>query len=215
MAGTNRRRSDRVPKRVEVQFWQMGEKIRRGYSTNISARGMHITTANPLPPRSRLRIEVFDGQRGFLVEGVVAHRRLVAPELMKVTPPGMGVRFLSPDELVHELLPPEGAAGTRTFSVHFATAREFLDVYERDIANGGLFVATSQPCRLREQVRIALHPPGPSPTPLLLPARVVQRFEPGPGGGAVLEGMGVELLDLSETLARLRPIVESLAGLIS
>jgi hypothetical protein len=66
---------------------------------------------------------------------------------------------------------------------------------------------------MRERVCIALHPPGPSPTPLLLPARVVQRFEPRPGSGAALVGMGVELLDLSQTLARLRPIIEGLAGL--
>jgi hypothetical protein len=240
----NRRRSEpRVSRRVEVQFWQVGEKIQRGYSTNISSRGMHIATANPLPPRSRLRIEVLHGERGFLIEGVVAHRRLVHQELMKVAAPGMGVRFLSPDELIREIFPLEGALAPppppapglepeqaavddgaldashpeemRIFSVRFASAKDFLGVYERDIVNGGLFVATSRPGRMRELVRIELHPPGPSPAPILLPARVVQRFEPKPGSGAILVGMGVELLDLPETLARLQPIAESLAGLLS
>jgi hypothetical protein len=233
----NRRRSERVSKRVEVQFWQLGEKIQRGYSTNISAKGMHIATASPLPPRSRLRIEVLHGDRGFLIEGVVAHRRAVPQELMKVTPPGMGVRFLSPDELIREIFPLEGAlappppagepepAGTaldaphpeemRTFSVRFASAKDFLGVYERDIVNGGLFVGTSRPGRMRELVRIELHPPGPAAAPILLPARVVQRFEPKPGSGAILVGMGVELLDLPETLTRLQPIADRLASLVS
>ena len=230
----NRRRSERVPRRVEVQFWQVGQKIHRGYSTNISATGMHISTSNPLPPRARLRIEVMNGERGFMIEGVVAHRRAVHPELIKVTPAGMGVRFLSPDELLHEIFPaapgtaadaPAGA-GTpahaaeeppqeevRTFPVRFASAKDFLGIYERDIVNGALFVATNRPGKMREVVRIEVHPPGPAPGPILLAARVVQRFEPEPGSGAILVGMGVELLDLPEALTRLRPIAEQLASL--
>jgi len=233
----NRRRSERVSRRVEVQFWQVGQKILRGYSTNISATGMHIATANPLPPRARLRIEVLHGDRGFLIEGVVAHRRAVHPELMKVQPPGMGVRFLSPDELIREIFPLEGALApapdvvdptapqeaheaqqdedVRTFSVRFASAKDFLGIYHRDIVNGGLFVATSRPGRMREIVRIELHPPDPVPEAILLPARVVQRFQPQPGTGPILVGMGVELLDLPETLARLQPIAERLASLAS
>ncbi|HLX08119.1 MAG TPA: PilZ domain-containing protein [Thermoanaerobaculia bacterium] len=238
----NRRQSERVSRRVEVQFWQVGQKIQRGYSTNISANGMHIATANPLPPHSRLRIEVIHGDRGFLIEGVVAHRRAIHPELMKVLPPGMGVRFLSPGELIREIFPraagaPRAAANeggsptpetpenyeletplrddVRTFTVRFASAKDFLGVYERDIVNGGLFVATSRPGRMRELVRIEIHPPGPAQPPVLLPARVVQRFEPEPGSGAILVGMGVELLELPQTLARLRPIAEHLATLVS
>src|SRR5260370_42716245 len=102
----NRRRSERVSKRVEVQFWQAGQKIHRGYSTNISASGMPISTANPLPPQARLRIEAIHGDRGFLIEGVVAHRRAAHPEPMKVTPPGMGARLLDPEELIREIFPP-------------------------------------------------------------------------------------------------------------
>jgi PilZ domain len=232
----NRRRNEtRVPKRVEVQFWQVGQKIHRGYSTNISAGGMHISTANPLPPRARLRIEVVHGERGFMIEGVVAHRRAAHPEIMKVTPPGMGVRFLSPEELIGEIFPADGggvaaaAAGggtteapeerreadVRIFTVRFASAKDFLGIYERDIVNGGLFVATSRPAGMRELVRIELYPPGPSASPIQLPARVLQRFEPQPGSGAILVGMAVELLDLPAALDRLRPIAAGLASLVS
>jgi hypothetical protein len=231
----NRRRSERVSRRVEVQFWQVGQKVHRGYSTNISATGMHIATATPLPPQARLRIEVIHGDRGFLIEGVVAHRRAVHPELMKVTQPGMGVRFLGAEELIRELFPREAAAGgsagrpspsndldpipeveeIRTFSVRFASPKDFLGVYERDIVNGGLFVATSRPGRMREVVRVEIHPPDPGLAPILLPARVVQRFQPQPGSGAILVGMGVELLDLPDALARLRPVAERLGSLIT
>jgi PilZ domain len=233
----NRRRSERVSKRVEVRFWQVGQKVQHGYSTNISSTGMHIATANPLPPRARLRIEVLHGEHGFLIEGVVAHRRAVHPELAKVTQPGMGVRFMTPIELLRELYldeqrgagpagdkpesPPAGGEAeapapvgeTRTFIVRFASPKDFLGIYERDIVNGGLFVATSRPAGMREVVQIELQPPHHGAEAVVLPARVVRRFQPPPGTGAILVGMGVELLDPTDALARLRPVVERLAGL--
>jgi PilZ domain len=236
----NRRQSERYTRRVEVQFWQPGQKVLRGYSTNFSATGMHISTPNPLPPRSRLRIEVICGERGFLIEGVVAHRRAVHPELVKVSAPGMGVRFMSAAELIGEMLPGEasrsaaaaGAASpdraalqgrdplpgeleTRTFSVRFASASDFLSVYDRDMVNGGLFVATSRPGRMREVVWVEIHPPGPGMATVVLPARVVQRFEPKPTSGAVLVGMGVELLDRPEALKRLQPVIDQIRDLPS
>ncbi len=240
----NRRQSERVTKRVEVQFWQpgwqvavagqVGPKVLRGYSTNVSASGMHIATATPLPAQSRLRIEVLYGERGFVIEGVVAHRRAVHPELVKVTPPGMGVRFLSPEELVHELFPREAPAGaargdgqaaeaspdseieSRTFSVRFASGKEFLGVFRRDLLKGGLFVATSRPARMREVVRLEIFPPGlpgsPAP-PIQVGARVVQRFLPPAGGSALQGGMGVELLDPKDALEHLQRIADRLASL--
>jgi hypothetical protein len=245
--GMNRRQSERMARRVEVQFWlsaqaalqaakvaaagpvtPVAQKIQRGYSTNISTSGMHIATASPLAPQSRLRIEILFG-RGFLVEGVVAHRRAVHPELAKVTPPGMGVRFMSPEELVGELFPQEaGAAGgratgsgaegedagaeTRTFSVRFANPDEFLAVYDRDLLSGGLFVATSRPGRIRELVRLEIFPPGDGVPAVQVTARVVQRFLPEPGHSALAAGMGVELLDRLEAITRLQPIARRLGS---
>jgi hypothetical protein len=239
-AMANRRRSERITKRVEVQFWQpawqagavgvTGAKVLRGYSTNVSASGMHIATANPLPAQARLRIEVIYGERGFVIEGVVAHRRAVHPELVKVTPPGMGVRFLSPEELVHEIFPREASAGaakgegrtaeasldaeseSRIFSVRFASAQEFLGVYQRDILKGGLFVTTSRPARIREVVHLEIFPPGSTVAQIQLAARVVQRFAPLAGGSALAAGMGVELLDPQDAVARLQPIADRLSS---
>jgi hypothetical protein len=216
-----------------VEFWQPGEQTHQGYTTNLSATGMHIATLHPLPPRSRLRIEVLHGERGFMVEGVVAHRRSVHPELARVTQPGMGVRFLTPAELISELFPAEAGGGqaasaeagnanqppasepaedARIFSVRFASARDFLGIYRRDILNGGLFVATGRPGRMHEVVSVELFPPDPVAQPVLVQARVVQRFQPQPGSGAILVGMGVELLDLPSILERLQPVVDRLEG---
>ncbi len=230
----NRRRSPRQPRRVQVAFGRPGEPTRRGYTTDLSAHGMHISTQHPLPPRARLRIEVLHGERGFLVEGVVAHRRAVHPDLAKVQAPGMGVRFLLPEELIGELFAPMAAAGggaaetaggetgqpltglpgdpgnPRVFSVRFPSPEQFLEVYRRDIQNGGLFVATGRPGRLREVVNVEIFPPEPVSRPVVVQARVVQRFEPQPGSGVVLIGMGVELLDLPGALKLLQPALDQL-----
>lgn len=272
-----RRISPRRPRRVQVQFWKRGEPhAYPGYTTNISLTGMFIGTRSPFPPGTRLRIEILEGDRGFVVEGVVAHARKVRGELMRMSQPGMGVRFLSVEDLVRELIPvgygeedlpaahaqplpplPEGAVereplwdpvlsspkpvvsepflpepppapaapppaspppapiptpreGVGTFAVHFLNPGEFLEVYRRDIVNGGLFVSTRFPGRLQETVHVELHPPFPNARPVLVRARVVQRFEPsGDSFGAnLLSGMGVELLDLPGVVERLQPYVQ-------
>jgi hypothetical protein len=268
----------RNPRRLQVQFVPRGDQQSyTGYTTNISTTGMFLATTSPQPPGARLRVEVMDGQRGFMVEGVVAHARKVRGDMMRLTQPGMGIRFLSVAELVHELIPgltgeteeipeaepvwsppppppdkpvdqqthpapppdvpraqplppkpsalppptttrpvtvpnPRPVEGTGVFNVQFLGPPEFLQVYHRDIVNGGLFVSTRFPGRLQETVRIDLHVPFSSDEPVSFRARVVQRFEPqGTDFGAnLLAGMGVEILDLSAVLERLRPLVDRL-----
>ena len=78
----SRRISPRRPRRVQVQFWKRGEPhAYPGYTTNISLTGMFIGTRSPLPPGTRLRIEVLEGDRGFMVEGVVMHARKCGAEI--------------------------------------------------------------------------------------------------------------------------------------
>lgn len=270
---------------MQVQFWRRGEaQAYAGYTTNISTTGMFVATNSPQPPGARLRIEVMDGSHDFVVEGVVAHARKVRGDMTRISHPGMGIRFLSVEELVRELIPvlpgeseeipeaerlwgPAGppvqaaatapaetvaapppptppwspssptpqtpppaltpAAGTRpvrppeparpvdgmgAFNVQFLGPAEFLEVYARDIVNGGLFVSTRYPGRLQETIKVDLLPPLPAAEPVSFRARVVQRFEPRGNdfGANLLSGMGVEILDLPAVLERLRLIVERL-----
>jgi hypothetical protein len=241
-----------------VQFWKRGEPhAYPGYTTNISLTGMFIGTRSPLPPGTRLRIEVLEGDRGFMVEGVVAHARKVRGEMMRLSQPGMGVRFVSVEDLVRELVPsgygyedlppaqeeplevpstpelpvprpappvsrpqepippiPTPREGGGTFAIHFLNPGEFLEVYRRDIVNGGLFVSTRFPGRLQETVNVELHPPFPNAKPVLVRARVVQRFEPSGDSLSpnLLAGMGVELLDLATVVDNLQPYVMGMQG---
>lgn len=280
-----RRISPRRPRRVQVQFWKRDEPhAYPGYTTNISMTGMFIATRSPYPPGTRLRVEVLEGERGFVIEGIVAHARKIRGELMRLSQPGMGVRFMTVEELVRELIPaghgieelpgapmppapplapgaveremdwtpvpplsaspqmprmsspqpaptaapsspspqapprpaqpsppsiPTPREGAGTFAVQFLSPEEFVEVYRRDIVNGGLFVSTRYPGRLQETVNVELHPPFPGAAAVLVRARVVQRFEPSSGGGPnLLSGMGVELLDLPALIEKLQLYVE-------
>ena len=276
----SRRRAVRRPRRVQVHFWRQGDPTSYvGYTTNISLTGMYIATNNPVPSGSRIRVEVVDRDRGFMVEGTVAHARKMQVELARLGQSGMGVRFLTVEELVRELIP-SGISGTEeipretapqpeppapapppppqgpelppppppppaaprpvaappprpappptapvrppvpvapsggSFTVRFAGVDEFLEVYKRDIRQGGLFVSTLYPARLQETVNVELFPPLPFPDPVVVRARVVQRFEPHADSGPnLLSGMGLELLELPVLLEKLEPVVERLKGL--
>jgi len=282
----SRRRAARRARRVQVHFWKHGDPTSYvGYTTNISMTGMFIATRSPYPPGTRLRIEVLEGERGFVIEGMMAHARKIRGELMRLSQPGMGVRFMTVEELVRELIPaaygqteeiphnadrgsyslspnlhaeplaeepssgpapvepappappareptktpsrPEVATPTApirtapiaasggTFSIRFSGTDEFLEVYRRDILQGGLFVSTPFPARLQETVHVELQPPLPFVEPLLVRARVVQRFEPStdPAGRPnLLSGMGLELFDLPNLVERLQPIVQRMRG---
>jgi Tfp pilus assembly protein PilZ len=274
----SRRRAVRRPRRVQVHFWRHGEPTSYiGYTTNISMTGMFIATNSPMPMGVRVRVEIVDRDRGFMVEGVVAHARKMRSDLARLNQSGMGVRFLSVEELVRELIPsgvgeteeipqsapypatpspaappppepavqpsppaqapPPVSATVRpaapppphvesekpsvpvapaggTFSVRFSGAQEFMEVYRRDILQGGLFVSTLYPGRLQETVTVELHPPLPSAEPLLVRARVVQRFDPGsdPHSPNLLSGMGLELIDLPALVEKLQPVVQRMRG---
>jgi hypothetical protein len=285
MSMTSRRRAVRRPRRVQVQFWRQADPAAYvGYTTNISLTGMFIATNNPIPSGSRIRVEVIDRDRGFMVEGLVAHARKMQPELARLNQSGMGVRFLSVEELVRELMPsglgetgevsrdvtraepvappsfmPPAASPSQTllipnlaassdllqspdpvvtprapdptkptkvkhpavpvaasggsYSVRFAGIDEFLEVFDRDILQGGLFVSTRYPARLQETVSVELFPAGPFVPPVMMRARVVQRFEPDMGGGLnLLSGMGLELLEVAAVIAALEPVVARLRG---
>jgi len=126
------------------------------------------------------------------------------PELPTLPP-------ISPSSPISPISPrpaPAPASGPGVFTVRFPSPRHFVDVFERDIKNGGLFVATRFPGRLAEVVTIELYPPDGEP--ILVRARVVQRFEPN--GASMLAGMGVELLEAQAICERLRPIVAQLSG---
>ncbi len=97
----------RKPARLKVRFWRAGspDRVFTGYTTNISRSGCFIQTEHPIGTAGRLQLELSSDDLGFVCEGVVA-RSIKAPyELRQVKPSGMGVRFLTIEELVRAVVP--------------------------------------------------------------------------------------------------------------
>ena len=65
-----------------------------GRTTELSRFGCFVQTEKPLPRRSRIHIEIDDGEHIFAGSGVVAY----------VTPAGMGIAFGLVESRNHEIL---------------------------------------------------------------------------------------------------------------
>lgn len=187
---------------------------------------MFITTNQPLTSGERLRIELSDQREVFMLEAVVARSAKVAPHLANFRRSGMGVRFLTTDEILSRVVggatakPVEASVEEEppkngVFPVRFPSAQVLVATYQRDIATGGMFVATRFPAALNERITVEVHLPslgaGEPPPPLRFAARVVQRLEPGAGDSSKPGGMGVEFIDRGGTIAQLAPIVQVLS----
>lgn len=220
----DRRDNQRRARRVQVAFWKRGETHPyNGYTTNISPTGMYIGTPSPLGKGARIRIEVIDVQRGFIVEAEVAHALKTPATLQQVKPSGMGVRFMQVDELVAELFggsmvfrpEEEKPPKDNIYGVYFRGVNHFLDTVRRDIQTGGIFVPTKFPAPLNTQVSIDIHSPDAKGEPVRVSAFVVQRFEPHSnesGSAPKLSGMGVAFSDPQGTLLALQPMISRFQG---
>lgn len=107
-----KRSSERKPARIRVRFWRPGEPdiVHQGYTANISGTGTFVQTDHPHPKGLRLQVEFTTERNGFVCEALVARAIKVAPELQSAKPSGMGLRFLSVEELLAGFLS-EGSAG--------------------------------------------------------------------------------------------------------
>jgi Tfp pilus assembly protein PilZ len=209
----DRREDSRYPRRIQVRFWTGGiRKPSLGYTMNVSSSGMYITTNRVLPRGTRLRVELSSGDgSGLMVEAVVARsdRPLVQQALNT-----MGVRFLTPRELVSELVPEIAATPPQTpsrspegvYRLAFADHAHFLAAYRRDLSTGALFVPTEEPAPLHADVTVEISVP--EAAPIRLEGRVVHRFELGEGN--LLAGMGLELTSPEEALESLRVLAASI-----
>ena len=124
----NSRHAERKSARIRVRFWRPGEPevVRQGYTTNISGTGAFVQTDHPHPKGRRLQVEFSTERNGFVCEALVARAIKTAPELHSARPSGMGLRFLSVDELLAGFLPskkPTRAASATAVDASTALAR--------------------------------------------------------------------------------------------
>jgi Tfp pilus assembly protein PilZ len=102
----DRRAHPRYPRRLEVRFWKQGEaQAHSGFTTNISKTGIFLGTGHTIVPGERVRLEVMGIEKGFVAEGRVVRVHRVALALRHIEQPGVGIRFLLPEELLADVLP--------------------------------------------------------------------------------------------------------------
>jgi Tfp pilus assembly protein PilZ len=215
----------RFKRRIPVRFWKPEEaEPRSAYTTNISLTGMFIATLDPSEPGTRLRIELPEQADRFAFQADVVHASRVAPSMLKVRPSGMGVRLLSLREMITSVigseasadgghgLPAPGIPDSNVFPIFLQDARDFLEVYERELRYGEVFIPTDQPRPMHDLVRISIDPPLGGGEPVELEARVVQsvsglvhRLDPSREAGMV-----VVFSDPRQAEARFREIRRAL-----
>jgi Tfp pilus assembly protein PilZ len=216
----NRRSSPRSFRRLSVRFGRKGEtQTFSGQTTDLSTGGMFVLTPHPFPSGTRVRVEIGEGARGFVIEGVVAHAHRLAPELRALGRSGMGIRFLTIEELLTEAVPELGRSGGRpevppkdgVYPVRFDSLETFSAAVRNDVRHGGLFVPTRYPAPVATTVTLEIHPPKGQP-PLRLRAQVVHSV---PATGLeervnLLAGMGVQFEEADAARAALGALADQL-----
>lgn len=92
------------------------------------------------------------------------------------------------------------------FVVRFPSEASYRQAYDRDVRQGGLFVASQHPAPLDRKIVLEIHPPSSSQF-FRLQAKVVQSVPPSQssdGKPNLLAGMGVEFVDRDLALKQFR-----------
>jgi hypothetical protein len=145
-----KRKAKRHARRLRVRFGD--SKIEGfpfgGLTNDVSSTGMFVVTSHSSAPGSRLHFEVLlADQRPIYLEGVVARRVLVPPELRTVVRTGIGVRFLGGLELMGEFVPTTRSASpikADPFKLTFKTPSEWKAAFEQDFKLGSANVVSAE-----------------------------------------------------------------------
>lgn len=102
----NRRRHKRKKARVQVEYGE-DELEERGFARDISLGGIFLDCRRPPPVGTRLHLHLLYPEREFYLEAVVVRQKIVNPELRQIEKQGVGLRFLTPAELIADVVPKE------------------------------------------------------------------------------------------------------------
>jgi hypothetical protein len=103
MSSRNRRNAARKRLRVPVRYG-IRELDNRGFTVDLSARGIAIKTNKVYPPGTEILIRVDVDDMILTARGTVRWARQVPPLLMAYTRCGMGIEFTALSDLFEEYL---------------------------------------------------------------------------------------------------------------
>lgn len=140
---SERREHKRVSTRMKVEFGEDGFD-QTGFATDVSVGGMYMECRHPAPRGTRLHLHVFEKDTDFYVEAVVVRQVVVNPQLRQVTKSAVGLRFLTPDELVSKSVPSSQRARV-VHALQCPDASSVRKLLDEQIARRLIVVPTSEP----------------------------------------------------------------------
>ena len=154
-----RRRSQRQRRRLDVRFWN-DELEGRGFTTNVSNKGLLVETSKTLRLGQRFHLEIILPDTSFYAEAVVVRRKVYPPHARSMFKPIVGLRFVGIREVVKSIssAPAETDGGLR---VDLSDPARLGEVYERDIKYGALLVSTREEPEVDSEVMVAVILPPP------------------------------------------------------
>ena len=160
---TSKRQSERLKKRFPVKAHTFeGDKTIAGTTRDISPEGMFIETSQPMPPGTRLRLEVILGDQTIELEGVVAQANRSAHQLQSVKVSGMGVSgdfsALQKFEVVGERRTAPRIALNAEVEIYFGSERRSVVLQDISISGMALLSSTDLPSMAFARVNLKLTP---------------------------------------------------------
>jgi Tfp pilus assembly protein PilZ len=233
----DKRTVPRYRRRIALHFWSQDDKTpRKGFTQNVSVVGMFVSTNAPFKPGTRIFLEIPSGKDKLVFQAEVRFSARVDLALQRVKPSGMGIRLLRVDEVMGELLKLKAAAveviaekpkpkaaavaspdelsvpAHEVFPISFATPRDLVNSYTRDIKYGGLFIASPEPAEQDEPVVVEFRFAWDESQVIQVQAQVVKKFALAEGSvtGEAVSGMGVAFSDLSDVMTRFAEVISDL-----
>lgn len=104
-----RRRPKRYPRRLTLRYGEK-ELERAGFTLDISATGAFVVAQQTPPPvNARIHLQLMTEKGGSIFfEGIVRRHKIPPVNLRSAEKMGFGVRFLTPAELLAEMVPHAG-----------------------------------------------------------------------------------------------------------
>lgn len=214
MEYTDKRRKDsRVEATIEVRYKSVKDFLIE-YSRNISRGGIFLTTPEPLPEGSKLRLVFYlpDSSKEINIIGKVIHSLTREKAMLRGQEPGMGIEFIdfspsskreisqyieglfSEKNIIIEKRRQEARFDAR-IKVGFKSDRAFLWEYSEDISKGGIFIRTTNPVPLNSKVQLKLSLPGKD-REISVVGEVIYIVKEGEGKRG--SGMGLQLIEFNE-----------------
>jgi hypothetical protein len=174
-----------------------------GFGIDISTGGVFVTATKLLPPGTRIHMKISLGTAEFYAEGRVVRQKLVHPNLRSSEPQGMGVRFISPSEIIERAFPAPKKA-PKAFAVGCSAKSSLDDLIRDQLSRGVIVVPVGVPSpevqsAIEFEVTLDFLP---EPQTLKGTGRVVQLLTPPAGSGSI--GAVVMVDNAAELVAALQ-----------